>query len=65
MRYALAIVLVLVLPGCAIRTGIVEIETIDTVCVLAWKPVGWSVRDTDQTIYEVKQNNARRKAFCR
>lgn len=29
-----------------------------------WRAVSWSVKDTPQTIDEVKGNNARRKAWC-
>jgi hypothetical protein len=30
-----------------------------------WKGVGWSKKDTDETIREVKANNARRLAWCK
>jgi hypothetical protein len=30
-----------------------------------WRPISWSVQDTDRTIEDVKANNARRAAFCR
>lgn len=29
-----------------------------------WKGVGWSSKDTDQTIREVKENNKARTEFC-
>jgi hypothetical protein len=29
-----------------------------------WKGVGWSSKDTDQTIREVKENNKVRTEFC-
>jgi hypothetical protein len=30
-----------------------------------WKGIGWSRKDTPQTIEGVKLNNARRQAWCR
>jgi len=30
-----------------------------------WLPITWVDADTDQTILEVKQNNARRNEFCK
>jgi hypothetical protein len=30
-----------------------------------WKGVGWSKKDTDETIREVKANNARQQAWCK
>lgn len=30
-----------------------------------WRDITWSVDDTDQTIREVKINNARRDGFCK
>jgi hypothetical protein len=29
-----------------------------------WRAISWSKRDTDQTILEIKQNNAGRAAYC-
>jgi hypothetical protein len=29
-----------------------------------WKDISWSKKDTDQTITEIKVNNARRDAWC-
>jgi len=29
-----------------------------------WTGIGWSPKDTDQTIHDVKENNARREAYC-
>ena len=61
----------LILTGCVTTTGIDEIRP-DTsqairdnslkVCE-AWLPVSWSVRDTDETIAEVKDNNIARLAW--
>jgi len=61
MRYRLMTILAagLLLAGCATTTG-----TGATDACAVWKPVSWSVKDTDQTIREVKSNNARRKAWC-
>lgn len=33
------------------------------VCAV-WQPISWADDDTDQTIREVKANNAARDAFC-
>lgn len=30
----------------------------------AWRAIGWSSKDTKETITEVKANNARRAAWC-
>ena len=30
-----------------------------------WKGIGWSRKDTDKTIREVKENNARHQAWCK
>lgn len=46
--------------GCVTMTGGGET---DVVCE-AWRPVTWSAADTDQTIREVRQNNAAWKAWC-
>ena len=45
--------------GCATTTA-----SVGTECSV-WKPITWSVKDTDQTIAEVKTNNARQKAWCK
>ncbi len=29
-----------------------------------WLPISWSDQDTEQTILEIKANNARRDAWC-
>ena len=44
--------------GCSMTTA-----TAGTEC-LAWQPITWSRTDTPQTIDEVKQSNARRRAWC-
>jgi hypothetical protein len=31
----------------------------------AWRGIQWSIRDTRQTIIDVKANNARRDAWCK
>jgi hypothetical protein len=55
------ITLLLILPGCATPTA--TVATNKSVCEV-WKPVSWSKKDTDQTITEVKVNNARREGWC-
>jgi len=58
--------------GCASMTA--TVETSSPVRVVGhskeevcsnWKGVGWSSKDTDQTIREVKGNNARHQAWCK
>jgi hypothetical protein len=61
MRYVLAILLTFPLTGCA--SMIATKETNGTVCNI-WQPVSWSKKDTDQTIQEIKVNNARREGWC-
>lgn len=61
MRYVLATLLVLILPGCGKQTAIVEINT--SVCPV-WEPWRWSAKDTDETIALAKRNNARRAEWC-
>lgn len=62
MRYALAIPLMLSLTGCATPISILGTKP-PAVCSV-WRDVTWSKKDTDQTITEVKVNNARRDAWC-
>jgi hypothetical protein len=52
--------LTLLLAGCATTTGTGAISACSV-----WRPITWSVQDTDRTIEGVKANNARRAAFCR
>ena len=61
MRYALAMLLMFPLTGCATLTG--TKETNKAACEV-WKDISWSKKDTDQTITEVKVNNARREGYC-
>jgi hypothetical protein len=61
MRLLLAMLLMFPLMGCAVQIPISEINT--QVCQV-WKPVSWSSKDTDQTIREIKVNNARRGGWC-
>jgi len=62
MLLPLAMLSAVTLSGCAKMTGIVA--TNSAVCEV-WKPIGWSSKDTDQTIVEVKVNNARRQGWCK
>lgn len=61
MRYALVMLLIFPLGGCASVIG--TKETNASVCDV-WKDVSWSKKDTDQTIGEIKVNNARREGWC-
>jgi hypothetical protein len=62
MRYALVTLSIFGLTGCATLTG--TTGTNGSACAV-WKDVSWSKKDTDQTITEIKVNNARRDGFCR
>lgn len=56
----------LILSACATTTGSGETNPLpgaETFCRVA-KPISWSVRDTDETIREVKSHNAVGKALC-
>lgn len=61
MRFVAVMLSALLLTGCVTTTGTVETNAV--VCSV-WRPVTWSTKDTDQTILEVKINNARRKGYC-
>lgn len=51
-----------VLTGCASLTSL---SGTNTAACAVWQPISWSKKDTDQTITEVKINNARREGFCK
>jgi hypothetical protein len=61
MRYALAILCLSALTGCGSMTATKETNL--SACAV-WKDITWSKKDTDQTITEIKVNNARRDAWC-
>ena len=44
--------------------GIVGTENTNTKVCGVWRDVSWSKKDTDQTIGEIKINNAKREAWC-
>jgi len=60
MRFGLVILSMLLLTACGQTTS-----TGATSACSVWRGISWSVEDTDQTIREVKVNNARRDAFCK
>jgi hypothetical protein len=62
MRFALAMLSMFLLTGCLSLTGTVETNL--TACSV-WRPISWAVKDTAQTITEVKVNNARREGYCK
>ena len=64
MRWTLLIPSILILNGCASLTGIVGIENTNTKVCGIWRDVTWSKKDTNQTIGEIKVNNAKREAWC-
>jgi hypothetical protein len=63
MRVVLTVLLMLPLAGCG--KTMATVATTDAVCADAWRPISWSPKDTDRSILEIKQNNARWKAWCR
>ena len=62
MRYMLAIALLTILPSCA--SVISTSATNGAVCEV-WRDIYWSSKDTDQTIKDIKVNNARREGWCK
>ena len=62
MRYALVMLSLSLLTGCVNVTTTPAIN--GSVCSV-WRDVSWSRKDTDQTITEIKINNARRDGYCR
>ncbi len=67
-RYALrcGLLSLLSLSACGTTTDSAATKpppVIDSFCAVA-KPIGWSARDTDETILEVKSHNAVWKARC-
>lgn len=40
------------------------VETNELNACVVWQSITWSTQDTDQTIKEVKENNAAREAYC-
>lgn len=48
------------LTGCASLTGIAGTE----VACQSFRPITWSIADTDQTIREIKGHNAAGKEIC-
>jgi hypothetical protein len=59
-RLVLPLIATLLLAGCGMMTAFVA--TSDP-CA-QWLSITWSTKDTDQTIKEVKANNAAREAVC-
>lgn len=57
--FALAMLCALMLGGCATTTA-----TGGTSVCAVWRPISWSVKDSDATIAEVKVNNARQRGWC-
>lgn len=60
MRLGLVIVSMFLLTACGQTTA----TGVSSACSV-WRDITWSVDDTDQTIREVKVNNARRDGFCK
>jgi hypothetical protein len=61
MRVALLPMPLLILAGCATTTASVGT---DAVACSAFEPIRWSVRDTGDTIRQIKGHNAAWKATC-
>jgi hypothetical protein len=64
LRFALATLLLLTLSGCGSLTGIGATKATNSTVCNVWRPIGWSKKDTDQTIAEIKVNNARQEGWC-
>lgn len=58
-----AIFSLVILPGCGTMTKTVA-PTSDKVTCAALRPLSWSRKDTDQTIAEIKEDNAAKRAIC-
>lgn len=54
--------LLVILPSCATMTK--TVVPTDKVTCTALRPLSWSRKDTDQTIAEIKEDNAAKKAIC-
>lgn len=66
-RHAPLLMLCLALAGCATTTDIAATDahrSATLVACEAFRPISWSVYDTDPTISEVKGHNAAWKATC-
>lgn len=61
MRAVLLLTPLLTLPGCVTTTGSAGT---DVVACAAFEPIRWSVKDTDETIRQVKGHNAAWRAVC-
>lgn len=61
MRYALVMAFLFPLTGCG---SLIGTKGTNLSACAVWKDVSWSKKDTDQTITEIKVNNARRDAWC-
>jgi hypothetical protein len=55
--------LLVILPSCATMTTTAA-PTSDKVTCTALRQLSWSRKDTDQTIAEIKEDNAAKKAIC-
>lgn len=58
-RFALATMLSLTLSAC----DLTMVTSAHSACSV-WGPVHWSREDTDETIRQVRINNARHDAYC-
>lgn len=59
-----ALLLLAILPGCATTTGSVAVTDAASFCAVA-RPILWSVRDSDDTIRQVREHNAAGVEICR
>lgn len=62
MRFVLVILSTFVLTGCG---SLIGTRGTNVSACSVWKDISWSKKDTDQTITEIKVNNARREAWCK
>lgn len=59
----LSLIALLTLTGCVTMTGSAGIDPTLVACG-AFKPIHWSIHDTDDTIRQIKAHNAAYVAVC-
>jgi hypothetical protein len=61
------VLLTLTLAGCAIgtKTDATRVEPDPVGACTVWRIITWADGDTDETLKQIKANNAARRAYCR
>jgi hypothetical protein len=62
--FAVAILSLTTLSGCASLPMVVGVVTVKSVCTV-WSPISYSKKDTGVTQHEIVVNNERREGFCK